>query len=59
MNMFNWLSQDEDLISIRPKEPEDRRITMSQRQFNFYGLYLLLIPVCIIGAGIQVWWKRR
>lgn len=59
MNMFNWLSQDEDLISIRPKDPEDRRITMSQSQFNKYGLYLLLIPIFIIGAGIQVWWKRR
>lgn len=59
MNMFNWLSQDEDLISIRPKEPEDRRLTMTARQINTYGLYLLLIPIFIIGAGIQVWWKRR
>jgi ABC-type uncharacterized transport system involved in gliding motility auxiliary subunit len=59
MNMLNWLSQDEDLISIRPKEPEDRRLTMSQRQINTYGLYLLLIPLFVIGAGIQVWWKRR
>ena len=25
LNMMNWLSSDEDLISIRPKEPEDRR----------------------------------
>ena len=26
LNMMNWLSSDEDLISIRPKEPEDRRL---------------------------------
>ena len=25
LNMMNWLSSDEDLISIRPKDPEDRR----------------------------------
>ena len=26
LNMMNWLTSDEDLISIRPKEPEDRRL---------------------------------
>ena len=26
LNTFNWLTSDEDLISIRPKEPEDRRL---------------------------------
>ncbi len=33
LNMLNWLSSDEDLISIRPKEPEDRRISLTQAQF--------------------------
>jgi ABC-type uncharacterized transport system involved in gliding motility auxiliary subunit len=28
LNMFDWLSADEDLISIRPKEPEDRRLEL-------------------------------
>ena len=26
---MNWLSSDEDLISIRPKEEEDRRVTLT------------------------------
>ena len=30
LNAMNWLSSDEDLISIRPKAPEDRTITMTQ-----------------------------
>ncbi len=34
LNMVNWLSSDEDLISIRPKEPEDRRITLTRAQFR-------------------------
>src|SRR6201996_2660727 len=29
-NAVNWLSSDEDLISIRPKPQEDRRITMTR-----------------------------
>lgn len=60
MNMFNWLSQDEDLISIRPKEPEDRRLTLSARQMNMLGLScVILLPLIIVFAGVSVWWKRR
>jgi ABC-type uncharacterized transport system involved in gliding motility auxiliary subunit len=60
MNMFNWLSQDEDLISIRPKEPEDRRLTLSARQMNMLGLAcVILLPLMIVAAGVSVWWKRR
>ena len=29
MNTIGWLSQQENLISIRPKEPDDRRVTMT------------------------------
>ncbi len=29
LNMMNWLTSDEDLISIRPKEPEDRRLRVT------------------------------
>ena len=32
MNMVSWLAQEEDLISIRPKAPEDRKVIMSQSQ---------------------------
>ena len=60
MNMLNWLSSDEDLISIRPKDPEDRRLNMNPRQATmlFYGS-VVVIPLAIILAGVGVWWKRR
>jgi ABC-type uncharacterized transport system involved in gliding motility auxiliary subunit len=58
--MMNWLSSDEDLISIRPKEPEDRRLNMSARQMTlvFYES-VLMIPLIIVMAGVGVWWRRR
>jgi ABC-type uncharacterized transport system involved in gliding motility auxiliary subunit len=59
INMMNWLSQDEDLISIRPKEPEDRRVNMSAGQMRTFFFLLLTVPVAIIGWGISVWYKRR
>lgn len=60
MNMLNWLSSDEDLISIRPKEPEDRRISMSRNQIQlmFYSS-VMGIPLLVVAAGLSVWWKRR
>jgi ABC-type uncharacterized transport system involved in gliding motility auxiliary subunit len=60
MNMFNWLTSDEDLISIRPKEPENRPLSLSRAQMNrvFY-FSLLFLPLAVIGAGVGVWWRRR
>jgi ABC-type uncharacterized transport system involved in gliding motility auxiliary subunit len=60
LNMMNWLSSDEDLISIRPKEPEDRRLTMNQRQASvlFYSCVIGL-PLIVIVSGLGVWWRRR
>jgi ABC-type uncharacterized transport system involved in gliding motility auxiliary subunit len=60
LNMMNWLSSDEDLISIRPKEPEDRRINMTRNQMAmvFYSS-VIVIPLLIVGAGVGVWWRRR
>ena len=60
LNMMNWLSSDEDLISIRPKEPEDRRLNMTARQMSmlFYETVLFL-PLLVVFAGVGVWWRRR
>ncbi|MEJ2245198.1 MAG: GldG family protein, partial [Acidobacteriota bacterium] len=43
MNMISWLAQDDDLISIRPKDPEDRPISLSQAQGNIILWTLLII----------------
>ncbi len=60
LNSINWLSADEDLISIRPKNPEDRRIalTRSQSQLLFFSSVIFL-PLLAIFSGIGAWWKRR
>jgi ABC-type uncharacterized transport system involved in gliding motility auxiliary subunit len=60
LNTLNWLSSDEDLISIRPRENKDRRLNMTQKQVSmvFYGS-VIGIPLLILLAGIGVWWRRR
>jgi ABC-type uncharacterized transport system involved in gliding motility auxiliary subunit len=60
LNTMNWLSSDEDLISIRPKEQEDRRITMTRAQLSWVRLTSqFVLPLIVIFAGVSVWWKRR
>jgi hypothetical protein len=60
MNTLNWLSSDEDLISIRPKEPEDRRLNLSRQQMQMLQYTsLVLLPLMAVVAGVAVWWKRR
>jgi ABC-type uncharacterized transport system involved in gliding motility auxiliary subunit len=60
LNMVNWIVQDEDLIAIRPREPEDRRIFLTpQQQANVFFLSLLIIPGVVVVTGISVWWSRR
>jgi ABC-type uncharacterized transport system involved in gliding motility auxiliary subunit len=60
LNTIGWLSQQENLISIRPKEADDRRITMTAGWQNFVNLMsVIIIPACIFGAGVLTWWRRR
>jgi ABC-type uncharacterized transport system involved in gliding motility auxiliary subunit len=60
LNAINWLSSDEDLISIRPKEREDRRITLTHAQLSWVRVTSqFLLPAIVVIAGIGVWWKRR
>lgn len=60
MNMVNWTAQQENLIAIRPKDPQDRRITLTegQRSSIFY-LTLMIIPGLFLVAGVATWWRRR
>jgi ABC-type uncharacterized transport system involved in gliding motility auxiliary subunit len=60
MNVVSWLSQQENLISIRPREAADRRVTLTASQITgMFALSIVLVPGAILGAGIYTWWRRR
>jgi ABC-type uncharacterized transport system involved in gliding motility auxiliary subunit len=59
-NAVNWLAQQEDLISIRPKEAGDRRITLTSNQLYWMQwLTIVLIPAAVLVVGVAAWWRRR
>jgi ABC-type uncharacterized transport system involved in gliding motility auxiliary subunit len=60
LNITNWLAQQENLIAIRPHDPEDRRITLTADQMRrIFYLTVLIVPGLILLAGVQTWWRRR
>jgi ABC-type uncharacterized transport system involved in gliding motility auxiliary subunit len=60
MNSINWLSADEDLISIRATPPESQHLTMNAEQMRrLLVLGVFGIPILIVLMGVMVWWQRR
>jgi ABC-type uncharacterized transport system involved in gliding motility auxiliary subunit len=60
LNTISWLAQDETFISIRPKDPQDRRLTMTEAQGRLVSYVMLLfLPVGVLAAGVSVWMKRK
>jgi ABC-type uncharacterized transport system involved in gliding motility auxiliary subunit len=60
LNTVNWLSKQENLIAIRPREAQDRGVTMTASQQEFVRLVSkYLIPMLILIGGIVVWARRR
>ena len=60
LNILNWLSSDEDLISIRPKDPEDTPLDLSSSDMSrVFFLTVVGFPLVIIAVGINAWWRRR
>ena len=60
LNVVAWLAEDADLISIRPKEPENQALFLSRQvQQNVAWIALVLLPGLFVILGIVSWWRRR
>jgi len=60
LNTVGWLAQQENLISIRPHEADDRRLTLTAREQSvLVWSAILVLPLAIFGMGILAWTRRR
>ncbi|MBG99210.1 MAG: hypothetical protein CMN58_02550 [Solibacterales bacterium] len=60
LNALNWLSSDEDLISIRPSDPENTPLDLTQSDMTkLFFLTVIGLPTLIVILGLWVWWRRR
>jgi ABC-type uncharacterized transport system involved in gliding motility auxiliary subunit len=60
LNMINWLTADEDLISIRPKAAQDQPLNISGQKLGMlFWLSIVIFPLAVVSFGLATWWKRR
>lgn len=60
INLVNWLSHDDNLISIHPRPAPDTRLELSKNeQIVISFAFLLILPGLLFGLGLRIWLKRR
>jgi ABC-type uncharacterized transport system involved in gliding motility auxiliary subunit len=60
MSIANWLSQDDAYVSIPVRTARDRGLELSNNQQIVIGsIFLVFLPLALLGGGIGIWWRRR
>ncbi len=60
LNSASWLLGSAHAVSIRPKQPDQRRMFLTNVKANLIGYTtILLVPLAVIGIGVWRWWRRR
>lgn len=60
INLVNWLSGDESLITLQPRSVVDGSLELSRAWLTFLVLALLLaVPGAFLFTGGMIWWRQR
>ncbi|UCD12095.1 MAG: Gldg family protein [Nitrospinaceae bacterium] len=60
LNTSSWLTDEKNLISIRPKSRKDTPIELTRAGGTvLFFLGMVVIPGCVALAGFRNWWRRR
>jgi ABC-type uncharacterized transport system involved in gliding motility auxiliary subunit len=62
LNTIEWLggTETDPILSITPKEPNNRRINLTVMQANILGwLALVLVPLFGFAIALITWWRGR
>ena len=59
-NIFNWVSNDDDFISIPSSTAVDTQLNLSDLMGAIIGLFsLVLLPLGLLISGVLIWYRRR
>lgn len=60
VNFVNWLSGDDNLITLQPRSAGDGSINIDQTILYLIAFsFLLVVPLAFMITGVVIWWRRR
>ncbi len=60
LNLFNWLNNDDQFISITARTASDVDLELSKTAQLVIGFgFLIILPILLLGTGFSIWWRRR
>jgi len=60
LNVVSWMAEDTDLLSIRPRDPENRSVTLTSAESRLiFWATVIFFPLATVMFGIAVWYRRR
>ncbi len=60
INMVNWLTHEEHLITTQPRATVDSAITLSKNQLSLISIiFVVVVPLLLAAIGGILWWRRR
>lgn len=60
INMVNWLSKQDKLITIAPRTAKDNIVNLGKTQLAFISIGLVIVlPLLLLLVGGMVWWRRK
>ena len=58
--LFDWLSNSDKLLAIKPARAPDTELNMPNNSLNILAVvFLILLPALLISIGSLRWWIRR
>ncbi|SDZ02263.1 GldG family protein [Nitrosomonas sp. Nm33] len=60
INLVNWLTGDEDLITIQPRATIDSQLMLDESALTVIVIsFLIVLPLLFLMSGLIIWWYRR
>jgi ABC-type uncharacterized transport system involved in gliding motility auxiliary subunit len=58
--VFDWLTGDDDQISVPDKSAPDRTLSLTQAQLGVLAAaFLVVLPILLAATGALIRWRRR
>ncbi len=59
INLINWLTGEENLVTIQPRATLDSNLALSESMLIMIAVgFLLVLPLVFLASGMFIWWRR-